>query len=273
MPAARRDPMHRSPDRTPTHSSPDLSPSMPARDRRSALLATLAAAFIALMSQASVVRGAPDTTPLDSIARRAAACTGCHGKEGRAAADGFYPRIAGKPAGYLREQLLHFRDGRRQHAAMAHLLAHLTDDYLGELGDYFAGLDVPYAAPRPATLSAATRERGRALIESGDATRDIPACVRCHGEALLGVAPGVPGLLGLPRDYLNAQLGAWQTGLRHARAPDCMAKIASRLAPSDIEAVSAWLASHPVPTGGKPATAFTQRPPLTCGSIPGADRR
>ena len=75
---------------------------MPARDRRSALLATLAAAFIALMSQASVVRGAPDTTPLDSIARRAAACTGCHGKEGRAAADGFYPRIAGKPAGYLR---------------------------------------------------------------------------------------------------------------------------------------------------------------------------
>jgi cytochrome c553 len=156
---------------------------------------------------------------------------------------------------------------------MAHLLAHLTDDYLGELGDYFAGLDVPYAAPRPATLSAATRERGRALIESGDATRDIPACVRCHGDALLGVAPGVPGLLGLPRDYLNAQLGAWQTGLRHARAPDCMAKIASRLAPSDIEAVSAWLASQPVPTGGKPATSFTQRPPLTCGSIPGADRR
>lgn len=253
------------------HASPDCL--APTRDRLAARLAIIAAAFFTLMSWTAIVRSAPDATPLDSIARRAAACTGCHGKEGRAATDGFYPRIAGKPAGYLREQLLHFRDGRRQHAAMAHLLEHLTDDYLGELAGHFAGLDVPYAAPRPATLSAATRERGRALVASGDATRDIPACVRCHGDALLGVAPGVPGLLGLPRDYLNAQLGAWQTGLRHARAPDCMAKIASRLTPSDIEAVSAWLASQPVQAGGQPATAFTQRPPLTCGSIPGADHR
>ena len=30
------------------------------------------------------------------------ACTGCHGAEGRAASDGYYPRIAGKPAGYLK---------------------------------------------------------------------------------------------------------------------------------------------------------------------------
>ena len=28
------------------------------------------------------------------------ACTTCHGKEGRAGPDGYYPRIAGKPAGY-----------------------------------------------------------------------------------------------------------------------------------------------------------------------------
>ncbi len=246
---------------------------MPARGCRPALLATIAAAFVAAVAWATVARAAPDAVPLDSIARRAAACTGCHGKEGRAAADGFYPRITGKSAGYLHEQLLHFRDGRRQHAAMAHLLAHLTDDYLGELAGHFAGLDVPYPPPRAAALSAATRDRGRRLVESGDASRDLPACVRCHGDALVGVAPGVPGLLGLPRDYLNAQLGAWQTGLRHARAPDCMAKIASMLTPSDIEAVSAWLASQPVPGNGKPATAFAQRPPLSCGSIPGADRR
>ena len=38
--------------------------------------------------------------------------------------------------------------------------------------------------------------------------------------------PAVPGLLGLPRDYLNGQLGAWQTRQRHATAPDCMATIA-----------------------------------------------
>lgn len=241
-------------------------------DIRSASSAIVSATLVALLSCSSTARSAPDGDSLDTIARRAAACTGCHGKDGRAAPDGYYPRIAGKPAGYLREQLLHFRDGRRQHVAMAHLLAHLTDDYLGELAGYFAGLELPYPAPRPVPVSPATRERGRLLVESGDPARDIPACVRCHHDALLGVAPAVPGLLGLPRDYLNAQLGAWQTGLRHAREPDCMARIASRLSPADIEAVSAWLSARAVPPSAKPAAAFPQRPPMNCGSIPSPAR-
>ena len=37
----------------------------------------------------------------DTIAQRALACTACHGPQGRAAPDGYYPRLAGKPAGYL----------------------------------------------------------------------------------------------------------------------------------------------------------------------------
>ena len=55
----------------------------------------------------------------DTMAERVRACTACHGKEGRATSDGYYPRIAGKPAGYLYAQLRHFRDGRRTNAAMA----------------------------------------------------------------------------------------------------------------------------------------------------------
>ena len=34
----------------------------------------------------------------DSMAQRMQACVVCHGKEGRATRDGYYPRIAGKPA-------------------------------------------------------------------------------------------------------------------------------------------------------------------------------
>ena len=48
--------------------------------------------------------------------------------------------------------------------------------------------------------------RGEALVRRGDATRDIPACESCHGSALTGVVPAIPGLLGLPHDYLAAQL-------------------------------------------------------------------
>ena len=46
---------------------------------------------------------------------------------------------------------------------------------------------------------------------------------------LTGVQPFIPGLLGLPRDYLNGQLGAWRSGQRRAVAPDCMAHIARQL--------------------------------------------
>ena len=54
----------------------------------------------------------------DSMAQRMLPCTVCHGAQGRVAPDGYYPRIAGKPAGYLYNQLLNFRDGRRHYGPM-----------------------------------------------------------------------------------------------------------------------------------------------------------
>src|SRR5205807_343466 len=99
----------------------------------------------------------------------------------------------------------------------------------------------------PATLPAAVLERGRVLATQGDAQRKVPACVQCHGERLTGALPATPGLLGVSRDYLNAQLGAWKTGQRHAQSPDCMAQVAEQLAPEDLTAVAAWLAAQPLP--------------------------
>ena len=49
----------------------------------------------------------------DTMAQRTLACTACHGEQGRAGPDGYYPRLAGKPAGYLYNQLVNFREGRR----------------------------------------------------------------------------------------------------------------------------------------------------------------
>ena len=199
----------------------------------------------------------------DTIAQRVVACTGCHGKEGRAAPDGYYPRIAGKPAGYLFNQLRNFRDERRHYELMNGLLALLDDAYQQEIADHFASLDLPYPPPLAPVASAALRDAGEALVRRGDPARGVPACNDCHGMQMTGLAPFVPGLLGLPRDYLNAQLGAWRSGQRRALPPDCMAQVAQRLSPEDIGAVSAWLAAQPVPT---PATA----PPQAIGNGVGA---
>lgn len=201
----------------------------------------------------------------DSMAQRALACSACHGKEGRAGPDGYYPRIAGKPAGYLYNQLLNFRDGRRHYGLMARLLDPLSDAYLLEIAQHFASLDLPYPAP-PATATPALLERGRALARHGDAARDIPACVQCHGDALTGVAPNTPGLLGLSRDYLNSQLGAWRTGQRRAHAPDCMARIARQLSPEDLTAVAAWLAAQPLPRDTRAVPSLPRPSAIACGS-------
>ena len=74
----------------------------------------------------------------DSMEQRTLACSACHGREGRAGPDGYYPRIAGKPAGYLYNQLLNFREGRRHYGLMAGLLDTLSDDYLWVIAQHFA---------------------------------------------------------------------------------------------------------------------------------------
>ena len=201
----------------------------------------------------------------DSIAQRVQACTGCHGKEGRAASDGYYPRIAGKPAGYLYNQLVNFRDGRRQYPLMTQLIDPLSDAYLQEIAGYFAGLDVPYPAPQPATVTPEVLAHGEALVSRGDSTRGIPACMQCHGQALTGVAPAIPGLLGLPRDYLVAQLGAWKIGNRRAASPDCMAEVARALSPDDVSALSQWLGAQAVPAQAKAVTQLPAPLPKPCG--------
>ena len=202
------------------------------------------------------------------MAQRTLACVACHGKQGRAAPDGYYPRIAGKPAGYLYNQLLNFREGRRHYGLMTRLLDPLSEPYLFEIAQHFASLDVPYPPPQRATVPAPVLERGRALAFQGDTATQVPACAQCHGERLTGTLPHVPGLLGVSRDYLNSQLGAWRAGQRQAHAPDCMAQIARRLAPEDLTAVAAWLAAQPLPADTRPASAPSDALSLKCGSAP-----
>lgn len=224
-----------------------------------------AALIAAWWSTLALATAAPVSVP-DTLAQRLAPCTACHGQQGRAVSGAYVPRIAGKPAGYLYEQLINFRDGRRQNATMVALLADLPDAYLREIAAHFAALDLPHAPAPAVTASPTALARGEAIARRGDALAKLPACADCHGEQLTGALPAMPGLLGLPRDYLIAQLGAWQTGSRHATAPDCMADIARRLSPADSSAVADWLAAQPVPQPMRPAARPERPAPLRCGS-------
>ena len=229
------------------------------RQQFSRLIILLAGTASALATAAAV----PDT-----LEQRIKACTACHAPKERH--DAFFPRIAGKPAGYLYNQLLNFRDGRRQYPMMTYMVEHLPDAYLHEIAEYFSQ---QHPTPPPAQASAAgaaTLARGRQLVLQGDASQKIPACIGCHGQQLAGVAPASPGLLGLPRDYINAQFGAWKNGVRRAHAPDCMALIAQRLSDADVGAISSWLGTQVADAGARPAAGIALPLPLHCGSVPGS---
>ncbi|MBY0239285.1 MAG: cytochrome c4 [Burkholderiaceae bacterium] len=215
----------------------------------------------------------------DTMAQRVAACTACHTDGAKAAAtikadataargDVYFPRIAGKPAGYLYNQLRNFREGRRQYAMMTYMTEQLSDAYLMEIAEYFASQHPPYPPPGNTSATGAMLERGRVLALHGDPQKKVPACVACHGDKLAGVAPAIPGLLGLPRDYINAQFGAWRDKGRRAHAPDCMADIAARLSVDDIAAVSGWLAQQPADAAILPAASIARPLPIACGSAP-----
>ncbi len=191
------------------------------------------------------------------MAERTRACTHCHGEQGKAGPDGYYPRLAGKPAGYLYNQLQNFKQRRRHYDLMTRLIDPLSDDYLRNMAEYFSGLKVPYPAPSLQTesVSAQVLARGKKLALEGDPQSNVPACAACHGSKLTGATPNVPGLLGLPLDYLNAQLGAWQTGARQAHAPDCMAQVAKGLRNDDLMAVTHFLARQALPADASPVSS------------------
>jgi cytochrome c553 len=195
------------------------------------------------ISSAVIPVNAPDT-----LEERVKACTICHGPEDKEGRDAYYPRIAGKPEGYLFNQLRNFRDGKRHYRPMALLLEGLPDQYLREMAAYFASLQQAFPPPEPMSLSSSEIKLALRLITQGDAARKIPGCIECHGEDLMGTAPYIPGLLALPRVYIIAQFGNWQNGgLMRGQTPDCMSEIAKQLSTDEAGIIATWLAAQPVP--------------------------
>ena len=209
-------------------------------------------------------------TQASDMAERVKPCEACHGNQGRAGPDGYYPRLAGKPAGYLFNQMQNFSQGRRHYTMMRRMMDPLSAEYQREMANYFANLQVPYtpATTRSASLNSTQMARGKQLALQGDASQQIPACNSCHGQNLMGNTAHVPSLLGLPSAYLGAQLSAWSLGNRSTLAPDCMSDIAKRLTSSDAAAVTAWLAAQNVPTKGSTPPPTHLATETRCGSAP-----
>lgn len=210
---------------------------------------------------------AQSATVPDTLAQRMQACSLCHGGKGEGLLKNeYHPRLAGKPTLYIYNQLVNFRDKRREYPIMNYMVAFLSDAYLIEIAEYYSKLQPPF--PPPTTRAgAAELALGGKLVVEGDPARKLPSCVSCHGKALTGLEPAIPGLVGLYPPYISAQMGAWQNDKRRAMAPDCMQQVAKLLTPGDIGAITAWLVAQPVPADLQPAPAGSLKLPLECGGL------
>jgi cytochrome c553 len=228
---------------------------------------TLACLALFVIHSGAASAQSADQAP-DTIAARVLACASCHGAQGQGTGDEYFPRLAGKPAGYLFNQLVAFRDGRRKYPPMNYLLEFLPDPFLKQMADYFAAQRPPLPAPSVPDVSNEILAKGHALVTQGDLQRGIPPCQGCHGPSFTGMEPAIPGLLGLRAKYISAQLGAWRYGTRTASAPDCMQIVAGHLTEDDVKSIAAWLSSLPAPTDPSPAPHGSLPMPLNCGSEP-----
>ena len=209
--------------------------------------------------------------PPDDMAARVLACTTCHGIGGRGTNNESFPRLAGKPAGYLFNQLVAFRNGRRRYPPMNYLLAFLPDPYLQAIADYFAAENPPLPPPTVPIVSKDMLALGKSIVTSGDPDRGIPACSGCHNPNFTGMEPAIPGLLGLHAEL--HQRAAWRLALRHPHGGVARLHANGRqpsLTEKDVTAVAAWtVATLPAPANATPVSPQGSLPmPLPCGSEP-----
>ncbi len=108
--------------------------------------------------------------------------------------------------------------------------------------------------------------RGEALVTTGGMTvvdgkivqGKTTACGTCHGPALTGVAD-VPPIAGRSPSYLVRQLWDVQQGTRNGSQTQLMKLVVANLAPDDLVAIAAYVASRPAGAAAAPSLTVAQR--------------
>ncbi len=160
-------------------------------------------------------------------------CMPCHGYDGNTLTQ-LYPRLAGQPAQYLREQLIAFADGRRSNAIMSPLALSLSSTDIDALAAFYAAR--PAAENVSFVPDPQHRERGARLVGEN-------ACAACHGQDQAGQMV-FPRLAGQGYDYLVVRMHRFRSDALSDNA-GVMGPIAAPLTDQEIIDMASYLASYP----------------------------
>jgi len=217
----------------------------------------LSAAFPLITHGENIRVGDIEISPDDFSARlspenRVAKCLSCHGNQAGGDID-FGPEVHfGTPAlrgmreGYLRDSLVAYRDGARQHKEMSAVAAMLDDETIDFMARSFAAYDVPPMRTADELAALAEKdslfEKGQTIAQQGIAQSGVPACMACHGP--LGEDSDIgPRLAGQNVMYMKSQFAAFASGTRQTVQSAIMQPIVAGLIDDDIEAVAHYYES------------------------------
>lgn len=164
-------------------------------------------------------------------------CQGCHGEVGLSL-DDLIPNLAGQYAPYIAKQLRNFQTGVRTHQIMSAMATTINDAELIDIAAYFA------SQKKMQGNGKGDNPVAKNLFLKGDASRNIPPCMSCHGVNGKGKAPNIstyPVIGGQHKGYLRAQLMHWRSGERSNSPDGVMNKIAKSLTDAEIEALTDYI--------------------------------
>lgn len=169
-------------------------------------------------------------------AQKAAVCSACHGMTG-ASINPEWPNLAGQGEAYVVAQLQSFKSGKRVNPLMTPMAVALTEADMQDLGAHFS-------QQTPAGLEAdpSNWKAGEKLYRGGDKSRDIPACIACHGPQGRGNGPArYPALRAQHAVYTYNQLKAFKDGARSAAGNDIMQVVTDRMSDQEMRALASYV--------------------------------
>ena len=195
---------------------------------------------------------------ISSGKEKAAACVSCHGDNGNSLVSSF-PKLAQQHSSYLIKQLQAFKNGTRKNPMMSSIAMGLTDADMVDIAAYYADQEVsanqlPVLDEDEDEKPAATEgekkadskdkiqaiiAQGSDLYRNGDLTREVSACIACHGPFGEGNKPaGYPLLKSQHADYLIKTLTDFKNDTRSNNPENIMHMIAKKMTDEEIKAVS-----------------------------------
>ena len=187
-------------------------------------------------------------------------CKGCHGLDGKGAAPAI-PHLAAQRERYLVAALSAYKEGKRTHAALREIAAHMSEADARNLAAFFASL--------PPVQVASTTDGG--LVSPYDHGRKLAAsCAKCHSEDGNSRLSGTPSLAGQQPHYLVVAI---QEYLNKERKAAPMHALLPGLKKLDLESLALYFASQaPAQRAAPPLGDAAAGEPLSavCGGCHGS---